>query len=100
MSIYPVPTEFLHLQMKTELRLDGEIDCVVARRGQRHHEELKRYFINPKSEGAYLVADRYAEYIASFAAEVEYHARFLTSLAKIKNPFCRKNFTILPFGLI
>lgn len=145
-------------------RLDCEIDRVVARRGQRHHKDLKRYFFNPKSEGAYLVADRYAEYITScaengvletpehykkissdrksrlpafieslnreagrvvcdhekiyfqnekdlteyeykailathtgnasrysFAAEVEYHARFLTPLAKIKLPFCGKS---------
>lgn len=144
-------------------RLDCEIDRVVARRGQLHHEDLKRYFINPKSEGAYLVADRYAEYIASFAengvletpehykeissdrksrlpafieslnraagrvvcdhekiyfknaedlteyermvilsthtgntsrysfaAEVEYHARYLTSLARIKLPLLKK----------
>lgn len=144
--------------------LDSEIDRVVARRGQRHHVDLKRYFINPSAEGAYLVADRYAKYIASFAengvldvpehygeisknrksrlpsfveslnqaagcmvcdhekiyfrkpdalteheftailathtgntsscsfaAEVEYHARFLTAFAKIKIPFCRKS---------
>lgn len=143
--------------------LDCEIDRVVVRRGQRHHEDLKRYFINPYSEGAYLVADRYVKHVASFvenatldvpecygrisrnrksrlpifiesinqaagrvvcdhekiyfqsdedltehertailathtgntsrysfAAEVEYHARFLTPLAKIKIPFCRK----------
>jgi hypothetical protein len=145
--------------------LDSEIDRVVARRGQRHHVDLKRYFINPKSQGAYLVADLYAKQIASFAqngelavpecygeisrdrnarlpsfietlnqaakcvvcdhkklyfqnvenltelecsailathtgntsrysfaAEVEYHARFLNSLARIKIPFCRKSF--------
>lgn len=145
-------------------RLDCEIDRVVAQRGQRHHQDLKRYFINPKSEGAYLIADLYVNYIASFAqngeldvpdhyaeiskhkksrlpifieslnqaagrhichhgklyfqnakelteheckailathtgntsrysfaAEVEYHARFLTPWAKIKFPFCRKS---------
>jgi len=149
---------------ENRLRLDDEIDRVVARRGQQHHEDIKRYFINPKSEGAYLVADRYAEHIASFAengmletpehykkissdrrsrlpafidslnpaagrvvcnhemiyltntedltefertailathtgntsrysfaAEVEYHARFLTALAKIRIPFFRKS---------
>jgi hypothetical protein len=145
-------------------RLDSEIDRVVARRGQRHHESLKSYFIAPISEGAYLVADRYVKHIASFAengalnvseryreisknrrsrlyafieslnvaagrvvcdhekiyfqnaedlteheraailvthtgnpsgysfaAEVEYHARFLTRLAKIKIPFIKKS---------
>ena len=149
---------------ENRLRLDSEIDRVVARKGQKHHAELKRYFITPKSEGAYLVADRYARYIASFAengaldvpdcygkisrkrksrlpvfiellnrgagrvvcdhekiyfenaetptdyeraailathtgntsiysfaAEVEYHARYLTGLAKIKIPFFKKS---------
>ena len=153
-------------------RLDDEINRVVACRGQQHHRALKRYFISPKSEGAYLVADAYikrmaalatdgyltvpehykeiAEHnvfcntfskwtrltdfieqlnqkagcvvcdnekiyiknkekpdefeslailathtgntsICSFAAEVEYHARFLTPLAKIKIPLLRKS---------
>ena len=149
-------------------KLNGEINRVVAYRGQRHHKALKSYFKNPLSQGAYLVADVYAKHIASyvkngylevpdqykaivqqsisyknsaklarlpsfiaelnqragyevcdnekiyiqnpeqpteyeaaailathtgntsvysFAAEVEYHARFLTPLAKIKIPF-------------
>ena len=148
--------------------LNGEINRVVARRGQKHHEVLKQYFIKPESQGAYLVASAYVRHIASlaengsldvpeyykdlvqksisyksnpkfarlprfiallnqkagytvcdntkiyikdrenpdiyeaaailathtgntslfsFAAEVEYHARFLTPLAKIKIPF-------------
>ena len=137
--------------------LDGEINRVVARRGQTHHEDLKRYFLEPKSQGTYLVADLYAKHIAalavdgvlnlpeqyktqksarlpafieelnrkagyvlcdhqriyirdtknptpceaaailathtgntsvhSFAAEVEYHARFLTPWARIRIPF-------------
>ena len=145
-----------------------EINRVVAYKGQSHHPALKRYFKNPHSCGAYLVADMYTRRIAlfaengrlavpehykeivqrsisyktsnrlarlprfieslnkaagrvvcdnetiylenrekptgheaaailathtgntsvfSFAAEVEYHARFLTPLAKIKIPF-------------
>lgn len=145
-------------------RLDCEIDRVVARKGQQHHKDLKRYFTEPQAEGAYLVADIYTKYIASFAedgvldvpdsykeisenrdarlpsfiellnqaagrvicdhkkiyfqnakeltkhectailathtgniskysfaAEVEYHARFLTSWAKIKIPFCKRS---------
>ena len=148
--------------------MDVEINRVVARRKQRHHEVLKRYFISARSEGTYLVAATYIKHIASlskngylhvpehyqeivrqsisrknskrlgrlprfieslnreagyticdnekifindpqaptgfesaailathtgntsvysFAAEVEYHARFLTPLAKIKIPF-------------
>ena len=48
-------------------KLDREINRVVARRGQRHHKALKRYFRNPQSHGAYLVANIYTRYIASFA---------------------------------
>ncbi len=149
-------------------KLNIEINRVVAYRAQRHHKALKKYFKDPRSEGAYLVADTYVRTIAryavdgclrvptlykeivrqslsgkrstssarlpkfieslnekaggtvcdhekiyiknkdepseyeclailathtantsfySFAAEVEYHARFLTPLAKIKIPF-------------
>ena len=50
-------------------RLDGEINRVVSRRGQCHHNDLKRYFIDPKSEGPYLLADRYVKHIASFASK-------------------------------
>ena len=48
-------------------KLNAEINRVVARRGQSHHQALKRYFANPRSKGAYLVADTYARHIASFA---------------------------------
>lgn len=48
-------------------RLDGEINRVVARRGQCHHKDLKRYFVDPKAEAAYLVASVYVKHIASFA---------------------------------
>ena len=48
-------------------KLNGEINRVVARRGQSHHRSLKKYFAEPQSEGAYLVADIYPKHIASFA---------------------------------
>lgn len=48
-------------------RLDAEINRVVARRRQTHHEDLKRYFLSPASLGAYLVADLYTRHIAHFA---------------------------------
>ena len=51
------------------MRLDGEINRVVARRGQSHHRALKRYFVDPKSEGAYLVAQLYVRFIASFCVD-------------------------------
>lgn len=48
-------------------KLDKEINRVVAYRGQRHHRALKRYFMVPASEGAYLVADTYVKHIAAYA---------------------------------
>ena len=48
-------------------KLNREINRVVAYRGQCHHPALKRYFRNPKSQGAYLVAGMYVRYIVSFA---------------------------------
>ncbi|MBE6969064.1 MAG: hypothetical protein E7442_02945 [Ruminococcaceae bacterium] len=50
-------------------RLDGEINRVVARRGQTHHENLKQYFLDSKSLGAYLVAELYPTHIAAFAKD-------------------------------
>lgn len=48
-------------------KLNTEINRVVAYKGQRHHNALKRYFKNPQSQGAYLVADIYTKAIASYA---------------------------------
>ena len=54
---------------ETRRRLNAEINRVVAYRGQYHHKALKRYFKNPESQGAYLVAERYVKTIASYASE-------------------------------
>ena len=48
-------------------KLNIEINRVVAYKGQSHHPVLKRYFKNPHSCGAYLVADMYTRRIALFA---------------------------------
>ena len=50
-------------------RLNAEINRVVAYRGQRHSEVLKRYFLRTESQGAYLVAKLYTGYIASLAQD-------------------------------
>ena len=52
---------------ENRMKLDGEINRVVARRGQWHHKALKGYFVNPHSEGPYLVAGAYTKHIAGFA---------------------------------
>ena len=48
-------------------KLNAEINRVVAYRGQCHHNALKKYFKNPKAQGAYLVAAQYVKMIASYA---------------------------------
>ena len=48
-------------------KLNSEINRVVARRGQSHHPALKAYFLDPRSQGAYLVADTYVRHIAAFS---------------------------------
>ena len=48
-------------------KLNVEINRVVAYGGQRHHKDLKRYFVNPKSKGAYLVAEVYTKHLAALA---------------------------------
>lgn len=60
------------LQAPTEenrRKLSREINRVVAYGGQRHHKVLKRYFADPRSDGAYLVAALYRKHIASFAKD-------------------------------
>jgi hypothetical protein len=47
--------------------LNAEINRVVARKGQQHHTALKHYFLNPQSQGAYLVASVYTKRMASLA---------------------------------
>ena len=54
---------------ENRIRLDDEINRVVARRKQCHDVDLKRYFVNAQSEGTYLVADTYIKQIASYAAD-------------------------------
>ncbi len=65
-------------------KLNHEIHRVVLYRKQRHHEALKKYFKDPRSQGSYLVADTYAKYIASFAengyiAVPDYYRKLISS---------------------
>ena len=52
---------------ENRIRLNEEINRVVAYRGQRHNETLKQYFIRTEAQGPYLIAKLYTEYIASLA---------------------------------
>ena len=49
------------------IRLNQEINRVVAYRGQRHNKRLKQYFIRTEAQGPYLIAKLYTGYIASLA---------------------------------
>lgn len=46
--------------------LGAEINRVVAYPKQNHHPALKTYFIRPQAMAAYLIAEVYVKYIASF----------------------------------
>ena len=52
---------------QNRVRLNEEINRVVAYRRQRHSKALKEYFVRTEAKGAYLIAKRYTEYIASLA---------------------------------
>lgn len=49
--------------------LDAEISRVVARRGQKHHPLIKRYFVRAQAQAPYLIARMYIRHITSFARE-------------------------------
>lgn len=48
-------------------KLNAEINRVVSYKGQRHHKALKKYFKNPRSYGAYLIAKEYIKTILSYS---------------------------------
>ena len=52
---------------ENRIRLNKEINRVVAYRSQRHNEMLKQYFICTQAKGPYLIAMLYTGYIASLA---------------------------------
>lgn len=52
---------------ENRIRLNEEINRVVAYGGQCHDERLKRYFIRTEAQGPYLIAKLYTGYIASLA---------------------------------
>ena len=79
-------------------KLNGEINRVVAYRGQRHHKVLKKYFMEPSSKAAYLVADIYTKKMASFAengclAVPEHYKEIVQKSISYKNS---NSFTRLP----
>lgn len=76
-------------------KINQEINRVVAFRGQRHHQALKGYFLEPKSEGAYLIASLYVKHIASFAEngalDVPKHYEKIASKRKCAKSSARGN---------
>ena len=46
--------------------MSDEINRVVARRGQKHHSAIKKYFSKTESKAAYLIAELYIRHIISF----------------------------------
>lgn len=46
--------------------MSDEINRVAARRGQKHHKAIKKYFCKTESKAAYLIAELYIRHILSF----------------------------------
>ena len=46
--------------------MSDEINRVVARRGQKHHSAIKRYFCKTESKASYLIAELFIRHILSF----------------------------------
>lgn len=46
--------------------MSDELNRVAARRGQKHHQAIKKYFCKTESKAAYLIADLYIGHILSF----------------------------------
>lgn len=51
---------------ENKIAMSNEINRVVARRGQKHHSAIKRYFCKTESKAAYLIAELYIRHILSF----------------------------------
>ena len=51
---------------KNRKLMSGEINRVVASRGQKHNPVIKRYFRKTKSKASYLIAELYIKHILSF----------------------------------
>ena len=51
---------------ESKTAMSDEINRVVARRGQKHHSVIKKYFCKTESKAAYLIAELYITHILSF----------------------------------
>ena len=51
---------------KNKKAMSNEISRVVARRRQKHHSVMKRYFCKAESKAPYLIAELYIKHIISF----------------------------------
>ena len=51
---------------ESKTAMSDEINRVVARRGQKHHSAIKKYFCKTESKAAYLIAELYIGHILSF----------------------------------
>ena len=51
---------------ENKIAMSDEINRVVARRGQKHHSAIKKYFCKTDSKASYLIAELYIRHILSF----------------------------------
>ena len=76
---------------KNRIAMSDEINRVVARRGQKHHSAIKRYFCKTESKASYLIAELYIRHILSFTHKgfiivpQKYEEIYSASLAQSKD---------------
>lgn len=51
---------------ENKMAMSDEINRVVARRGQKYHPTIKKYFCKTESKASYLIAELYIRHILSF----------------------------------
>ena len=51
---------------ENRLAMSNEINRVVARRGQKHDNNIKKYFCKTESKAAYIIAELFVRHILSF----------------------------------
>lgn len=95
-AMLDVPERYSEIAKNKSARLPRFIESLNQAAGRVICNHKKIYFQNPENLTEYERVAVLATHTGntskySFAAEIEYHAKFLTSLAKIKIPFFKKS---------
>ena len=69
--------------------MNGEVNRVVASRGQRHTDALKAYFRRPQAQAPYLIGELYVHFIAGLAQDGFLPVPIAYAQQYSRNPHCR-----------